>query len=85
MRFERLSQLHYALKTLAYTMIDLLHYCRSRSPTETFVSSSAYRAVIPFAHLCGNLRATAHIITSHASPQPFLPIPSARQTALRRV
>jgi transposase len=29
MRFERLSQLHYALKTLAYTMINLRHYCRS--------------------------------------------------------
>ncbi|WP_244144542.1 transposase [Paraburkholderia hospita] len=29
LRFERISQLHYALKTLAYTMINLLHYCHS--------------------------------------------------------
>jgi hypothetical protein len=29
LRFERLSHLHYALKTLAYTMINLRHYCRS--------------------------------------------------------
>ena len=29
LRFERLSQLHYAFKTLAYTMINLRHYCRS--------------------------------------------------------
>ena len=27
--FERISQLHYALKTLAYTMINLRHYCIS--------------------------------------------------------
>jgi transposase len=27
LRFEHLSQVHYALKTLAYTMIDLRHYC----------------------------------------------------------
>jgi hypothetical protein len=29
LRFDRLSQLHYAFKTLAYTMINLRHYCRS--------------------------------------------------------
>ena len=29
LRFERLSQLHYAFKTLAYTMINLRHFCRS--------------------------------------------------------
>ena len=29
LRFERLSQVHYAFKTLAYTMINLRHYCRS--------------------------------------------------------
>jgi len=29
LRFERLSHLHYAFKTLAYTMINLRHYCRS--------------------------------------------------------
>jgi integrase/recombinase XerD len=28
LRFERISQMHYALKTLAYTMINLRHYCR---------------------------------------------------------
>ena len=28
LRFERLSQLHYAFKTIAYTMINLRHYCR---------------------------------------------------------
>ena len=27
LRFERLSQLHYAFKTLAYTMINLRHLC----------------------------------------------------------
>jgi len=27
-RFERISKLHYALKTLAYTMINLRHFCR---------------------------------------------------------
>jgi transposase len=27
MRFERISEVHYALKTLAYTMINLRHYC----------------------------------------------------------
>jgi hypothetical protein len=27
LRFERLGQVHYALKTLAYTMINLRHYC----------------------------------------------------------
>jgi len=27
LRFERLSHIHYALKTLAYTMINLRHYC----------------------------------------------------------
>jgi transposase len=29
MRFERLSTLHYALKTLAYTLINLRHFCQS--------------------------------------------------------
>ena len=29
LRFERISGLHYAFKTLAYTMINLRHYCRS--------------------------------------------------------
>ena len=29
MRFERISKLHYALKTLAYTMINLRHFCQS--------------------------------------------------------
>ena len=28
LRFERLSQLHYAFKTLAYTMINLRHFCQ---------------------------------------------------------
>lgn len=28
LRFDRISQLHYAFKTLAYTMINLRHYCR---------------------------------------------------------
>jgi transposase len=27
LRFERISRLHYALKTLAYTMINLRHFC----------------------------------------------------------
>jgi transposase len=27
-RFDRLSQVHYAFKTLAYTMINLRHYCQ---------------------------------------------------------
>ena len=27
-RFERISKLHYALKTLAYTMINLRHFCQ---------------------------------------------------------
>lgn len=29
LRFERLSKLHYALKSLAYTMINLRHFCAS--------------------------------------------------------
>jgi transposase len=29
LRFERISDVHYALKTLAYTMINLRHYCRN--------------------------------------------------------
>ena len=29
MRFERISKLHYALKNLAYTMINLRHFCHS--------------------------------------------------------
>jgi tmRNA-binding protein len=29
LRFERISKLHYALKTLAYTMINLRHFCQS--------------------------------------------------------
>src|SRR6202795_1958442 len=29
LRFHRISELHYAFKTLAYTMINLRHYCRS--------------------------------------------------------
>jgi hypothetical protein len=29
LRFERISAVHYALKTLAYTMINLRHYCRN--------------------------------------------------------
>src|SRR5450755_3456051 len=28
LRFERLSQLHYAFKTIAYTMINLRHFCQ---------------------------------------------------------
>ena len=28
LRFERLSELHYALKSLAYTMINLRHFCQ---------------------------------------------------------
>jgi transposase len=28
LRFERISDVHYAFKTLAYTMINLRHYCR---------------------------------------------------------
>lgn len=27
LRFERISKLHYALKSLAYTMINLRHFC----------------------------------------------------------
>ena len=29
LRFDRLSQLHYAFKTLAYTMINLRHFCQA--------------------------------------------------------
>ena len=29
LRFERISQVHYAFKTLAYTLINLRHYCRN--------------------------------------------------------
>jgi transposase len=29
LRFERISTLHYALKTLAYTMINLRHFCKN--------------------------------------------------------
>jgi hypothetical protein len=29
LRFERMSELHYALKSLAYTMINLWHFCQS--------------------------------------------------------
>jgi transposase len=29
LRFDRISQLHYAFKTMAYTMINLRHYCHS--------------------------------------------------------
>jgi hypothetical protein len=29
LRFDRISQLHYAFKTMAYTMINLRHYCSS--------------------------------------------------------
>ena len=29
LRFERISDVHYALKTLAYTMINLRHYCQN--------------------------------------------------------
>jgi transposase len=29
LRFDRISQLHYAFKTLAYAMINLRHYCRN--------------------------------------------------------
>jgi transposase len=29
LRFERISDVHYAFKTLAYTMINLRHYCRN--------------------------------------------------------
>jgi hypothetical protein len=29
LRFERISALHYAFKTLAYTMINLRHYCQT--------------------------------------------------------
>ena len=29
LRFERLSKLHYALKTIAYTMINLRHFCQN--------------------------------------------------------
>jgi transposase len=29
LRFDRISRLHYAFKTLAYTMINLRHYCQS--------------------------------------------------------
>jgi hypothetical protein len=28
LRFDRISQLHYAFKTLAYTMINLRHFCQ---------------------------------------------------------
>jgi hypothetical protein len=28
LRFERISAVHYALKILAYTMINLRHYCQ---------------------------------------------------------
>lgn len=28
LRFERISKLHYALKTLAYTLINLRHFCQ---------------------------------------------------------
>ena len=29
LRFERISELHYALKSLAYTMINLRHFCQN--------------------------------------------------------
>jgi hypothetical protein len=31
LRFERISSLHYSLKTLAHTMINLRHFCRGLS------------------------------------------------------
>ncbi|MBV8887532.1 MAG: hypothetical protein JO235_26535 [Chroococcidiopsidaceae cyanobacterium CP_BM_RX_35] len=29
LRFERISELHYVMKSLAYTMINLRHFCQS--------------------------------------------------------
>lgn len=29
LRFERISELHYALKSIAYAMINLRHFCQS--------------------------------------------------------
>ena len=29
LRFDRISQLHYAFKTLAYIMINLRHFCQT--------------------------------------------------------
>jgi hypothetical protein len=48
LRFERLSHLHYAFKTLAYTMINLRHYCRSRWRRR--YSRPAQRAAISLVH-----------------------------------
>src|ERR1700680_2750711 len=31
LRFERLSQLHYAFETIAYTMINLRHFCQRQT------------------------------------------------------
>jgi hypothetical protein len=68
LRFDRLSQLHYAFKTLAYTMINLRHYCQGRSRSDARVSSPAHRAVIPL--VCGMAKPASHVL---ASPLRALP------------
>lgn len=34
--FDRLSKLHYAFRTLAYTMVNLRHFCRNQSSNPSF-------------------------------------------------
>jgi hypothetical protein len=63
LRFERISGLHYAFKTLAYTMINLRHYCQIWSSTAAghcwnFIP--ARRAAIPLARVMPKNRQKWH-------------------------
>jgi hypothetical protein len=41
LRFERISDVHYAFKTLAYAMINLRHYCRETAQRTQFGDGAA--------------------------------------------
>jgi hypothetical protein len=47
LHFKRISELHYTFKTLAYTMINLRHYCQIRSSTAAGTCGISFRCGVP--------------------------------------
>jgi hypothetical protein len=75
LRFERISQVHYAFKTLAYTMINLRHYCRGRSQrrARSFLSGAPRRDSPRPLH-GANPRMMAPIISAPALLHPIFQV-----------
>jgi hypothetical protein len=76
LRFKRISGLHYAFKTLAYTIINLRHYgqiCSSAATGHWWNFVPTPRAAIPPARVVPKHRPKQHKSLRHAANRSPLP------------